>query len=163
MCSYEFGHVSAYLLKLLYVNSCMFWPEIFLFCPLYVFIHFFLYSTFHLRSCTIEMSIIIISFYAVAVKKGGMVELYSIYSTAHSICAVKETGYMDVSISVMVLLCCGGCVGVTVLWWVWCICAVLSVVGVVYLCCSGCDGVSVLWWVCWCDCTVVGLVYLCCT
>ena len=83
-----------------------------LFCPLYMFIHF-LYSTFHLRSCTIEMSIIIISFYAVVVKKGGIVELYSIYSTVHSICAVKETGYMDVSIPVTVLLCCGGCVGVT--------------------------------------------------
>lgn len=111
MCSDEFGHVCAYLLKLLYVNLCMVWPEIyFVHC---ICLYIFLYSTFHLRSCTIEMSIIIISFYAVVVKKGGIVELYSIYSTVHSICAVKETGYMDVSIPVTVLLCCGGCVGVT--------------------------------------------------
>ena len=54
----EFGHVYllttlVYLLKLVYVNSCIVClshgPKPFLFCPLYVFIHFVFYGTLCLR------------------------------------------------------------------------------------------------------------------
>ena len=67
----EFCHVCVYLMKLLYVNSCMarhdshIWPETFLFCTLYLFIHFFrifLYCVlcfrFHWGSSALEMSVI---------------------------------------------------------------------------------------------------------
>lgn len=53
--------------------------------------------------------------------------------------------YICAVVAVMVYLCCGGCVGVTVLWRVWCICAVVAAMVYVYLCCGGCVGVTVLW------------------
>ena len=94
----EFGHVwllatLVYLLKFLYVNSCVVGGHIarnlyfnFISCPLYVFIHFFcsfLYGALCPRSCrgscAIEMSIIII---IILGKRGQTPSIHGLHKAA---------------------------------------------------------------------------------